>query len=225
MAGGPIVYAQLEDALAAARDYGQQLEEVERGCRERFADGPCGSERFLEIASRYQRCFSERENPKQFEGRIDALPRLSHPGMSEQELSVRMATACTERCSLARRIAVASAIGEASELCANNPDKGRKLCRALGARSGSDASKRFVEDCLDRCDSSRQERQEVEARERRRPRNKAQAAVCFQGCMRRCTGGRIVPALDGSFRRDPNEWCGTCEHSCRSGCTVVTEGP
>ena len=199
------------------------MAEIERGCRERLAQGPCEAERFLPMASRYQPCFAETEDPNRFEGRIDALTRLSQPGMSDQSLSERMAAACTERCSLARRLASTSLIGETAELCARNPKKGREQCRKVGAQSPGEAGRAFVEECLSECDYARQQQQEVEARERARPRTKGQAAVCFQGCMRRCTGGRVVPALDGTFRQDPNDWCGTCEVSCRRSCTVVGE--
>jgi len=214
--------AQQQDSDAAVREFAQRMQDLERDCTERFAEGPCEAQQFVLVASRYLNCFAQRRDPHRFEGRIDALPRLSEPSLSPGSLSERMAAACVERCTTARNIGQAQARGEAAELCAKNPDKGRKFCRETSQRAASSARTAFLESCISECDESRRQHEAEVARDLRRPRTRAQSAVCFQSCMRKCTGGRIVPALDGTFKRDPDDWCGTCEVSCEGECAVVT---
>lgn len=58
----------------------------------------------------------------------------------------------------------------------------------------------------------RKEREKEEkAREARRPKTEAQSKACYASCIHRCTGGRGI---------EPDEWCGTCEMSCRADCAT-----
>jgi hypothetical protein len=83
----------------------------------------------------------------------------------------------------------------------------------------------IVAECVTMCGDIAASRKAATLREKSRPRTKAASNLCFRGCMKECTGGRIVPNLDGSYKKDPGDWCATCDVSCASDCVVVTDAP
>jgi len=209
-----------EDAKAAVTELAERLQGVEDACREGSAR-PCEPKDFEDLATRYLAYFAKRDDPHRGEGRIDALPRFSAPGRTAASMSERIAEACVERCDIARRGARADMKGVAVELCATRPEEGRKLCATFAAKLPREDADTFSSSCLAGCERAADEHREEVERERRRPRNKAQSTACFRTCIIRCTGGRVVPAADGTYRRDPNDWCGTCDVSCHAECSVA----
>jgi hypothetical protein len=121
---------------------------------------------------------------------------------------------CIERCDDARRESFVIARKAAIEACSGKA--GFDACRTfLNRAAGSQASdvKKRAGECHDAC--------EPKARENtNRPKTKAESHRCFRECMRKCTGGRVVPNLDGTYKDDPDEWCGTCDFTCHGNCAV-----
>src|SRR6185369_9916709 len=75
-------------ADAAVVELAERLGAVERTCTERWTDdeAACSAEAFVQIAERYQACFSTQRDPHEFDGRFDTLPRLGGPGFSTEKV-------------------------------------------------------------------------------------------------------------------------------------------
>ncbi len=53
-----------------------------------------------------------------------------------------------------------------------------------------------------------------------KPKTRAEAIACLKKCVHHCSGGRSKVHDDGRIVVPEDEWCGTCEYSCRADCTV-----
>lgn len=53
------------------------------------------------------------------------------------------------------------------------------------------------------------------------PKTRAEAIACLKKCVSHCSGGRSKVHDDGRIVVPEDEWCGTCEYSCRADCTVA----
>ncbi len=200
-----------------------KLEEIATACGTKWTEASdlCAEASFAEIAASYQAHYGTSEDPRKNQGRIDALPRIGGRDATVESVTARIGVLCTERCDLARRTSLVEVRAEAVEACLGK--LGSKACAALGKRVPANATgsiKSAAADCEAQCDDKRRDVRAAAERERNRPRTQAQSHVCFRACMSRCTGGRVVPALDGTFRRDPDDWCGTCEMTCIATCAV-----
>jgi hypothetical protein len=105
----------------------------------------------------------------------------------------------------------------------------------LGGRGlpADDVASRIRTACVERCDLARraargdardEERERARreydrAAERMRRAPLAERRACFRTCVSRCTGGRVLPGLDGVYPRSDDDWCGTCEMDCRARCS------
>ena len=216
--GPPGYEKRLTAAEAAVPRLASELESVERTCRDLWptSEAACSrADAWAAIAHDYQGFYAEHEDAARDRGRIDALPRLGGRDRTEAEVVANIVFVCTERCDRARREGRAEEVEASAKRCASGD---RKACPALGAHEGSaGASAR----CETLCDDMKASAKEAREREARRPRTKAQSIACLQRCMRHCTGGRVVVRADGTYSKDPDDWCGTCDVSCAADCAVV----
>lgn len=160
----------------------------------------------------YQAHYGIAVDPRQNDGRVDALPRLGGVDLDIDEVTRRITWHCTERCETARRLAVGEAVTEAVSACA----EGAKSACAELARHENGAA--HVKTCERRCDDQKSSAKQEREHEARRPRTKTQAIACLKTCMRDCTGGRIVVDASGHYAKPPDDWCATCDFSCASEC-------
>ena len=211
-------------ADAATATLATKLAAVDAACRATWDDErrACGDPEFASLAKDYQGYYADFEDPTVHDGRIDALPRLGGKGRTVDGVSAAIARACEERCELARRTAIAEAKEIAIETCTTNA-KAHAACKELQKRMAPTAPKAVTESvasCDDQCDARRREMAAHAAWLKSRPHTLAESHVCFRDCMTKCTGGRIVPDANGNFTRPADDWCGTCEMSCRYDCAV-----
>jgi hypothetical protein len=207
----------------AVRRLATKLEDVAKACGTHWTEASdlCAEASFAEIAVTYQAHYATSEDPLRNQGRIDALPRLGGRDATVESVTARISVLCNERCDLARRTSLAEVRAEAVEACAGKA--GRPACALLAQRVPANATgsvKTAVTDCERACDDRRRDARAAAERERNRPRTEAQSHLCFRACMSRCTGGRVVPALDGTFKPDPDDFCGTCQMTCGWTCAV-----
>ncbi len=210
------------EADEAVKTFAIMLGEVETTCGARWlSEDKICAERASELnalADVYQAFYATEADPRASEGRIDALPRLGGPSASIEEVHEYALYQCRERCSLARRIAIADVIHDAVESCAGKG--GLAACRVLQRRVPPSAPQSVVE-MPDRCERECRERRraaEVEQKiERERPRTEAEERACLRTCVGRCAGAHVAP--DGTITHDPDAFCGTCEMTCRARCS------
>jgi hypothetical protein len=102
----------------------------------------------------------------------------------------------------------------------------------LGGRdvSPDDLAGRIRFACEERCGVARRiALAESEARKiadlapkKPKPKTRAESIACLKKCVSHCSGGRSKVYDDGRIVVPDDEWCGTCEYSCRADCAVTT---
>jgi hypothetical protein len=200
-------------ADAAVAFVAQRLFEHETECRDEWKSADvCGDPKLDDAAADYQAVWFFRDDPRRTEGRIDALPRLGGRGIETRDAQTRVRAMCRERCDIARHGAIGEATHIAQEACIAK--KSHAPCAALAkrvARTAPSEVEKWTAVCEEACDEKRERIRYDEEIERKRPRTEAQSRTCYDACVWKCNGGRP---------HDPDDWCGTCEFTCKSHCAV-----
>lgn len=218
----PMTAETLRLAERAVTKLAERLQQVDDACRTRWLSAPdvCTKSELEGLARAYRAYYPPDTDPRRNEGRIDALPRIAGPDTSLEQLDARVELACEARCDTARRISIEDIRSAAVEACLV---KGRAACAAL-RKMIPPKPLPSVRDVVQTCEETCKEKKRTDAVEaeyqRRRPKTLAESRVCFRKCMSGCTGGRIVPNLDGSYTKPPDDWCGTCDFSCEVSCAI-----
>jgi hypothetical protein len=209
-------------AELAVTKLASRLEQIEVACRDRWlapAD-VCKTSELEELAVAYRAYYPPDTDPRRTEGRIDALPRIAGPDTTLPQLVARVELACEWRCDTARRVSIEDIRSAAVDACLV---KGTTACKPLAKLippNPLESVRSVVADCEADCKEKKRAANEEAERERRRPKTLAESHACFRKCMSGCTGGRIVPKLDGTYTRDPDDWCGTCDFTCQVSCSI-----